>query len=182
MQETQEKQVQPLGQENPLEKKMATHSSILVWKIPWTEEPGGLQSMGSQRVRHTWVCIHTQSIYIDSLYENISPVLSHFLIQMRKLKTSKILKHLALSLWILPSKSLLCYVLSLFSHVQLCVTPWTVALQAPLSMGFSRKEYWRGLLCLSPRDLPNLGIESRFVPFPALADSSLPNIVCCCCY
>ena len=42
--------VQSLGQEDPLEKEMATHSSTLVWKIPWTEEPGGLQSMGSQRV------------------------------------------------------------------------------------------------------------------------------------
>ena len=40
--------VQSLGQEDPLQKDMATHSSILAWKIPWTEEPGGLQSMGSQ--------------------------------------------------------------------------------------------------------------------------------------
>ena len=48
----QESQVQSLGQEDPLEKGMATHSSILAWRIPWTEEPGGLQSMGSQRVGH----------------------------------------------------------------------------------------------------------------------------------
>ena len=41
-----------LGGTNPLEEGMATHASILVWRIPWTEEPGGLQSMGSQRVRH----------------------------------------------------------------------------------------------------------------------------------
>ena len=47
--------VQSLGQEDPLEKGMATHSSILAWRIPWTEGPGGLQSMGSQRVRHNWV-------------------------------------------------------------------------------------------------------------------------------
>ena len=46
----QEAQVQSLGREDPLEKGMATHSSILAWEIPWTEEPGGLQSMGSQRV------------------------------------------------------------------------------------------------------------------------------------
>ena len=44
--------VQSLGQEDPLEKEMATHSSILAWKIPWTEDPGRLQSMGSQRVGH----------------------------------------------------------------------------------------------------------------------------------
>ena len=46
----QETQVQSLGQEDSLEKGMATHSSILAWRIPWTEEPGRLQSMGSQRV------------------------------------------------------------------------------------------------------------------------------------
>ena len=48
----QEMQVQSLGQEDPLEKEMATHSSILAWEIPWTEEPGGLQSMGLQKVGH----------------------------------------------------------------------------------------------------------------------------------
>ena len=48
----QETWVQSLGQEDPLEKGMATHSSILAWRIPWTEEPDGLQSMGSQRVGH----------------------------------------------------------------------------------------------------------------------------------
>jgi len=48
----QEARVQSLGQEDPLEKGMATLSSILAWEIPWTEEPGGLQSIGSQRVRH----------------------------------------------------------------------------------------------------------------------------------
>ena len=48
----QETQVRSLGQEDPLEKGMATHSSILAWKIPWTEEPGGPQSMESQRVRY----------------------------------------------------------------------------------------------------------------------------------
>ena len=47
----QEIQVLSLGWDDPLEKEMATHSSILAWKIPWTEEPGGLQSTGSQRVR-----------------------------------------------------------------------------------------------------------------------------------
>ena len=51
---TQETQVQSLGQEDSLEKEMATHSSILAWRIPWIEEPSRLQSMGSQRVRHNW--------------------------------------------------------------------------------------------------------------------------------
>ena len=47
-----EMQVQSMGGEDPLEKGLATHSSFLAWEIPWTEEPGGLQSMGSQRVGH----------------------------------------------------------------------------------------------------------------------------------
>ena len=44
-----------LGQEDPLEKEMATHYNILAWRVPWTEGPGRLQSMGSQRVRHDWL-------------------------------------------------------------------------------------------------------------------------------
>ena len=48
----QETQVRFLGQEDPLEKEMTTHSSVLAWRIPWTEEPGGLQSMGLQIVSH----------------------------------------------------------------------------------------------------------------------------------
>ena len=52
VQETQEAQVRSLGWEDPLEKEMAAYSSIPAWKIPWTEEPGGVQSMGSRRVGH----------------------------------------------------------------------------------------------------------------------------------
>ena len=52
MQETQETWVQSLGLEDPLEEGMATYSNMLAWKIPWIEEPGGLQSMGLQRVGH----------------------------------------------------------------------------------------------------------------------------------
>ena len=59
MRETQD---QPLGLKDPLEKGMATHSSILVWRIPWTEEPGGLQSMGLQRVRQDLVTEHISVI------------------------------------------------------------------------------------------------------------------------
>ena len=50
-----ETRVRSLGQEDSLEKEMATHSSILAWKIPWMEEPGALQSLGSQRVGHDWM-------------------------------------------------------------------------------------------------------------------------------
>ena len=57
--------VRSLGQEDPLEKEMATHSSILAWRIPWMEEPGGLQSTGSQRVR---LCDFTSLQYKITVY------------------------------------------------------------------------------------------------------------------
>ena len=62
VEETQEMLVWSLGQEDPLEKEMASHISILAWKTPWTEEPGGLQSTGLQRVRHDWVTKHNTYI------------------------------------------------------------------------------------------------------------------------
>ena len=55
MKEMQEAQIQYLGQEDPLEEEMATHSSVLAWRIPGTVEPGGLPSMGLHRVGHDWV-------------------------------------------------------------------------------------------------------------------------------
>ena len=61
----------------------------------------------------------------------------------------------------------LCVRAQSLSHVQLCATPWTVARQAPLSMGFSRQEHWSGLPCPLPGDLPNPGVEPTS---PALAD------------
>ena len=61
------------------------------------------------------------------------------------------------------------FMLSRFSHVQLFATLWTVACQAPLSMGFSRQEYWSGLLCPPPRDLADPETEPASLTFPALA-------------
>ena len=58
-----ETQVQSLGWEDPLRKEMATHSSTLAWKIPWTEKPGRLQSMGSQRIGHDWATSLSLSFY-----------------------------------------------------------------------------------------------------------------------
>ena len=66
-----ETSVRYLGQEDPLKEGMATHSSILTWRIPWTEEPGGLQSIGSQRVGHDWsdfACTHAQLIGYISMF------------------------------------------------------------------------------------------------------------------
>ena len=69
----QETWVQSLGWADPLEEGMATQSTILAWKNPWTEKPGGLQSMGSQRVRHdkvtnTFTFIITDKMYLTDIY------------------------------------------------------------------------------------------------------------------
>ena len=63
--------VQSLGPEDPLEKGMSTHSSILAWKIPRTKELGGLQSVELQRVKHNWVTEHTIILYVDNLIQGI---------------------------------------------------------------------------------------------------------------
>ena len=67
-----------------------------------------------------------------------------------------------------PAFGIHACMLSRFSRVRLFATPWTVARQAPLSVGFSRPEYWSGLPCLPPRDLPNPGVEPRSPVAPAL--------------
>ena len=64
----QETQVWFLGQEDPLEKEMATYSSTLAWKIPWTEDPGRLQFMGSQRVEHDWETSLSLSLLFKSIF------------------------------------------------------------------------------------------------------------------
>ena len=70
----QETQIWSLGQEDTLEKEMATYSSV-VWRIPWTEEPGGLQSMGSQRVQHKWATEYMGTVLTFDVYK---PVLSEY--------------------------------------------------------------------------------------------------------
>ena len=63
-----------MGQEDPLEKEMATHSSILSWRIPWIEEPGGLQSIGLQRVRHNSMTKHIACMLLLLLLSRFSRV------------------------------------------------------------------------------------------------------------
>ena len=76
-----------------------------------------------------------------------------------------------------PEKPMMPYMcvclVSRFSHVRFFSTLWTIARQAPLSMGFSRQEYWSGLSCPPPGDLPHPGIEPVSLMFPALADGLL---------
>ena len=81
--------VQSLGREDPLEKEMATHSSILAWKIPWTEDPGRLQSMGSQRVGHDWATFFLS--YVTDLQSHLVLVLTYSrvfpnVVRVKKLK------------------------------------------------------------------------------------------------
>ena len=75
-----ETQVQSLGWEDPLEKEMAIHSSTIAWKIPWTEEPGRVQSVGSQRVGHDWTF---QSLSQILIWERVLVYPPHRLIEIR---------------------------------------------------------------------------------------------------
>ena len=69
-----ETQLQSLGWEDLLEKEMETHSSILAWKFPWTEEPGRLQSMGSQRVGHDWATYDYEASLMAQLIKNLAAI------------------------------------------------------------------------------------------------------------
>ena len=73
MQEPQEMQIQSLGQEDPLEKRTATYSSILAWRIPWTREPGGPQPMGLQRVGHDGATDTVEHRTFISTESDVSP-------------------------------------------------------------------------------------------------------------
>ena len=122
--------VQSLGQEDPLEKEMAPHSSTRAWKIPWTEEPGRLQSAAA--AKSLQLC-PTQCNPIDGS-PPCSPVPG--ILQARTLEWVAISFSHALK-WKVKVK--------LLSHVRLFTTPWTAAYQAPPPVGFSRQEYWSGV-------------------------------------
>ena len=86
MQEPQKIWVQFLGREDPLKEGMATHFSILAWRIPWTEEPGGLQFTGFQRARHDWRDLaHTQ--HMNKIYEHLKNMFN-FTLQYFQIQTS----------------------------------------------------------------------------------------------
>ena len=136
--------VRSLGQEDPLEKEMETHSSTLAWRISWREEAGRLQSMGSQRVGHNWVT----SLHFTSTAKSLQscPALCNPIDSsppgspIPGILQARTLEWVAISFsthesgkWKLKAKSLSC--------VWLLVTPWAAAYQAPPSMGFSRQEY-----------------------------------------
>ena len=148
--------VQSLGGDDPLEEVMATHSSILAWRIPWAEDPGRLQSMGSQRVGRDWsdldahaleptwlsLVLHTmaKSCFLKWKSHLVYPLLkTHGGLPYLRIK----FQHLCIDARLLPFSLVINgnWKWKLLSHVQLSATPWTVACQAPLSMEFSRPEW-----------------------------------------
>ena len=104
-----ETRIQSLGREDPLEKEMATHSSILAWKIPWTEEPGRLHSTGSQRVGHDWVTSLTHSLFkgrglgrerkLDWNFSWELPIMYFLNLRLWRLDSSHLMPHWWLSLF-----------------------------------------------------------------------------------
>ena len=93
-----ETQVRSLGWEDPLEKEMATHSSILAWRIPWTEEPGRLQSTGSQRVRHNWATSLSLSLSVSISGRETSTILQW--LTHSPGTWTRCLQHICIKLWL----------------------------------------------------------------------------------
>ena len=147
MKETYDTWVPSLGQEYPLKEGMATHPSIVTWRVPWTEKCGRLQSIGSHRVRHYWRDLAgTRALGYTSSGIKCCIQLCPLLFVPKKVK-------------------LLC-------PVRLFVISQTVDCQAPSSMGFSRQEYWSWLPFPAPGDFPNPGMDPGS---PTLQTDSLPS-------
>ena len=129
----QETWVQSLDQEDPLEKEIATHSSILAWEISWTKEPGRLQSMGLQRVR----------------------------VAKSQTQLNNKITHSPRDPIIVLLNICVCYVLS-HPVVSDSLQPHGLKPSRLLcSWGFSMQKHWSVLSCPPPRDLPNPGIKTR---------------------
>ena len=139
-----ETRVQSLGREDPLEKEMATHSSILAWKIPWTEEPGRLQSMGSQRVGQDWATFflllstpasqhtHTHTVHAQPTHLSCSFIWILLLFGESIFLVLKCQEKLKITTWLC-----LCEILP---------PPWCCLLLESLRWSVSKQQYfWKGL-------------------------------------
>ena len=151
-----------------LEKAMAPHSSTLAWKIPWTEEHGRLQSMGSLRVRHNWATSLSLSAFLSDQCKEIED--NNRMGKTAAAAAAKLLQSCPTLCdpidgsppgssvpGILQARTLEWVAISFsnawkwkvkvksLSHVWLLATPWTAAYQAPPPMGFSRQKYWSGV-------------------------------------
>ena len=193
-----------LGWEDPLEKEMATHSSTLAWKIPWMEETGGLQSMGSQSWTwlndFTWnsgkgtqkgICAwEPHRVLLDfsdpqKLQADTATHLNQSLPQLQKFQSeaggwgqtppsrewrssqSSLIQFRHCCCWVTKAK------VKVLNRFWLFATPWTVAYQAPPSMGFSGQECWSGVPLPSPGDCPDPGIDPRSKLCPTLPSQAL---------
>ena len=154
LQETQEMQVWFLGWDDPLEEEMAIYSSILARKILWTEEPGRLQSVGSQRVGHNWATELNWCMFINCFRKNTQETTKT---GYPREGQSIVMR----GVWWGIS-----FVVELLRRVWLFATAWTIARWAPLSMGFPRQDCWSRLPFPPPGDLPDPGIKPAS---PALA-------------
>ena len=148
MQEVQKTQVRSLGQEDPLEKEMATHSSILAWKIPWTEEPGELQSVGSQRVKHDLPTDAPNKCNAPDHHETIPYLLLHGKTVFHETGPWCQKRWVPLTYWTIPKEDnptrhpcrwrACLVVVQLPSQVRRFATSWTAAGQASLSLTISQ--------------------------------------------
>ena len=137
--------VQPVSQEDPLEEGMATHSVVLAWRIPRTEEPGGLQSRGSHRVRHAGSDEHTRNWVLQAgeLQQGSTPRVVTAIIMHRT--------------W---QPIICCHLYCYCVVAKLCLILWGphgLAHQAPLSMGFPRQGYWSSCHFLLQGTIPTQG-------------------------
>ena len=151
----QETRVRSLGREDPMEKEMAIHSCTIAWKIPRTEEPGRLQSMGSQRVGHNWATslsliycsfrgmgelksFTVRHLNVGRRNKNVGQGFLDWLTNKLTLESSLLVVSETHSTSSGDLMNIL-WCVKLLSRVWLFATPWTLAYQAPLSMGFSKQ-------------------------------------------
>ena len=127
----QETWVQSLGREDPLEKEMATHFSILAWRIPWTKEPDRLQSMGSQRVGHGWMTSLTYSLTKQFCFKEYTSTLDFLTLKGSAITSKNYPRYLQVQSpwpWI-THKDLHCSTVcvgKILEITQLCLNRWTV--------------------------------------------------------
>ena len=167
----QETWIRSLGQEDPLEKEVAIHSSTLAWKIPWMEEPGRLQSMGSQRVGHDWATSpHTNKAQSDLPQlkdDHFFPWLSSFLFSLWKIRKGQLLLDCA------PLRDLSLIICWLLSQSEPCCPPLTLAMYLSSFLTAT------GLQFHSPWNSPMCSLKNFFspCPVPLCPSSSVPCIM-----
>ena len=158
---------------------MAPDSTTLAWKIPWMGEPGGLPSMGSHRVRNDWsdLAAATADIFANNLVSCLFVDELHFLIvDLLSSQGGKYLQHqFSFSVFSCCRVGATSFLFSfveflsawVLSHDQFFATPWTEVCQAPLSMEFSRQEYWSGLPFPLQGFFPTWGLNLRLLLWQA---------------